>query len=135
MGYRQQSALSDPLPFASSKNANDDVKCDEDAIVVEDNCDNDSLNDAVLKQMELIGYDMDKLMSSIKNRKHDHEYATYHLLKLRTANSINHKSDHNVAMIDKIIMKIKQKNALQITSSNKIDSIESTVSTTDSSHS
>ena len=119
--YRQQSVLSDPLPFANSND--DDAKMDD--IVVEENIDHDSLNDAVLKQMELIGYDMKKSLVSINQRKHDHYYATYHLLKLRhnnqsgSTNSINVKSNKSVAMIDKILLKIKQKNQAKVVETNQ----------------
>ena len=98
--YKQQSVSSDPLPsFLIRKDNSNNGETDDKQPSTDEN---------IIKQMKLIGYDTEKLLLSIKERKHDHYYATYQLLKLRDNNN-NQSKTTKPAMIDKILFKIKQK--------------------------
>ena len=113
--YKQQSVLSDPLPIFIACNNSPRPIVDQERNHIDIDI---KLDQNIISQMKLIGYDIDKLLLSIKERKHDHYYATYQLLKLRETNNNNNNNNNNTsnqqkpAMIDKILLKIKQKQKL-----------------------
>merc|ERR1712048_475046 len=48
------------------------------------------LNEIIIKQMELVGYGRDKIIDSVRNRRHDDVHSTYDLLKYRFENNLKH---------------------------------------------
>merc|ERR1712048_1549038 len=48
------------------------------------------LNEIIIKQMELVGYGRDKIIDSVRTRRHDDVHSTYDLLKYRFENNLKH---------------------------------------------
>lgn len=64
--YKKESILTDPLPTFDHTNT------------INDN--NEPINPSILQEMQNAGYNIDESLESIKEKKHDHNYAAYHLL-------------------------------------------------------
>ncbi|ETO31037.1 Protein kinase domain containing protein [Reticulomyxa filosa] len=106
--YCKESVLSDPLPGQVSKSNTQENEAT--------NFVNKPLNNQVLNQMQLLGYDISQVNEAIKEQRHNHSYATYHLLHARISLQIK------AGTIDTLLAKTasKQKMSMQNLTDNSL---------------
>jgi len=73
--YKRVSVLTDPFP--------NDLPCKTEPKEPKE------LNAEILNDMEIIGYNRQQVISSVKEEKHDHHFATYYLLEIQKSMNIS----------------------------------------------